>query len=219
MSLVKNPVGPEVFGDGTPKWPRLTTEGASTVGGYCGKYYELCARGNLFIYTSAAAGIVLTTVAATNQFTVWNPAGSGFNFVPLVVKFGWNAGAGNVIAGQIAYYSSANVGSALGLPISVFTAIAPVPACLGGPCRKVSAMRFSTTNTLPAAPVLLRPSKFSLWQGRDASTRAPFVMVENLDGTIVIPPGNTFAIAGDSAIIPNFCISVIGAEIPIPLEA
>jgi len=219
MSLVKKPVGPAIRGDGEQEPPRLSDEGASAVGEYCGKYYELCARGNLFIYTTAAAGIVLTTVAATNQFTVWNPAGSGYNFVPLVVKFGWNAGAGNVIAGQIAYYSSANVGSALGLPISVFTAIAPVPAYLSGPCRRVSAMRFSTTNTLPAAPILLRPSKFSLWQGRDASTLAPFVMVENLDGSIVITPGNTFVIAGSGAIIPNFTISVIGAEIPIPLEA
>jgi hypothetical protein len=218
MSLIKKPVGPEVFGDGAPKWPRLTDGGASAVDEYCGKYYELCARGNLFIYTTAAAGIVLTTVAATNQFTIWNPAGSGKYFVPLVIKFGWNAGAGNVIAGHIAYYSSPNVGNAVGLPISVFTDIAPVSASLGNN-RKVATMRFSVVNTLPAAPILLRPSKFSLLQGRDATADAPFIMIEDLAGSIVITPGNTFAIAGDSAIIPNFVISVIGAELPIPLVA
>jgi hypothetical protein len=174
-------------------------------------------RGELFLYSTAAAGIVLTTVGVANQFTIWNPAGSDKYFVPLIVRFGWNAGAGNVIAGQIAYYSSPYVGSCVGLPISVFTDIVPICSRLGG--GRGTAMRFSVVNTLPAAPVLLRPSKFSGFQGRDATAVAPIVMSEDLDGSIVIAPGNTFVIAANQAMIPNFVISVIGAEVPIPLEA
>ena len=218
MSLWKCPVGPGRYGDGIVEQPRLSDEGASAVGEYCGKYYELCAQGNLFFYATPAAGIALTTVAATNQFTIWNPAGSGKNFVPLVVRIGFVSGAA-VIAGFIGYYRYPNAGANIGLPFSVFTDIAVASAYLSGPTRKVSTMRFSTTNTLPAAPTFQRASNFSLLQSRAANTNAPYSMVEDLKGEIIVPPGTTFTIAGNAAIIPTVAICVIGAEVLIPLEA
>lgn len=218
MSLAKKSPGPKIYRDGTGAMPRLMEDGAGVVNEYCGKYYELCAQGNLFFYQTAAAGIALTTVAATNQFTIWNPAGSGKNFVPLIVKIGFVSGAA-VIAGFIGYYRYPNAGANIGLPFSVFTDIAVASAYLGGPTRKVSAMRFSTTNTLPAAPTFQRTSNFSVLQSRAANTNAPYSMVEDLKGEIIVPPGTTFTIAGNAAIIPTVAICVFGAEVPIPLVA
>lgn len=218
MNLVKKPISPESYGDGTIGQARETTEAAAVSGEYCGKYYELCARGNLFIYETAVAGIALTTVAATNQFTVWNPAGSGKNFIPLVVRIGFVSGAA-IIAGFIGYYRYPYAGANIGLPFSVFTDIAITPAYIGGPTRQVSSMRFSTTNTLPAAPTFQRTSNFSLLQGRQATAWWPFKMIEDLGGAIVVPPGTTFTIAGNAAIIPTVSICVIGAELPLILEA
>ena len=217
MSLVKKPVGPGRYGDGIVEQPRLSDEGAGVVGEYCGKYYELCARGNLFIYTSAIGGIQLTTVAATNSFTIWNPAGSGKNFVPLVGRIGYVSGAA-AIAGFIGYYRYPNAGANIGLPFSVFTDIVPVCACLGND-RKVATMRLSTANTLPAAPTYIRAANFSMLQARAVNVNAPYEMVEDLNGEIIVTPGTTFSLAGNAALLFTAAISVIGAEIPIPLVA
>lgn len=219
MSLAKKSPGPKIYKDGTGAMPRLMEDGAGVVGESCGKYYELCARGDLFIYSTAVQGDVqLTTVAATNSFTIWNPAGSGKNFIPLLVQLGYVSGAA-AIAGFAGYYRYPNAGSAEGLPFSVFDDIPIVSAYLAGPTRKVSSMRLSMANTLPAAPTFIRTANFSMLRARDVNANAPYEMVEDLNGEIITPPGTTFSIAGNAALLFTVAISVIGAEIPIPLEA
>ena len=60
---------------------RGTKEGAQTVGHIHGKYYETASRGNVFVASTLAAGIVVPFIAATmtSKFTLVNPAGSGMN--------------------------------------------------------------------------------------------------------------------------------------------
>lgn len=218
MSQVKKSPGPRRYGDGTVAMPRLTDEGASVVGEGCGKYYELCLQGNLFNYQTAVAGIVLNVAAAAGNFTIWNPAGSGKNFIPLIVRIGVVSGAAG-IAGFIGYFRYPNAGANIGLPFSVFTDIAIASTYLGGPTRKVPITRFSTTNTLPGAPTFIRTANFTMLQARTGNATIPFKMVEDLNGEIVIPPGTTFSIAANAAIALTCAICVTGAELPIPLEA
>jgi hypothetical protein len=54
-------------------------EGAQVVQHLHGKYYETAARGNVFVASTLAAGIVVPFIAATmtSKFTLVNPAASG----------------------------------------------------------------------------------------------------------------------------------------------
>ena len=56
-------------------------EGSQIVQDLHGKYYEHASRGNVFVASTLAAGIVVPFIAATmtSKFTLYNPPGSGVN--------------------------------------------------------------------------------------------------------------------------------------------
>ena len=79
--------------DGTVAPARASRIGAEVVGDGQGRYYEAASRGNVFsagltawTSTVAAGNILLAAAAASTQFAVWNPAGSGKNLS--LLKFG-----------------------------------------------------------------------------------------------------------------------------------
>lgn len=73
-------VGPQKNADGAPKnTQRGGKEGQGIFGHLHGKYYEHASRGNVFVASTLAAGIVVPFIAATvaSKFTLVNPSGSG----------------------------------------------------------------------------------------------------------------------------------------------
>lgn len=74
-------IGTQKNADGARIMSRGNKEGAQTVGHIHGKYYETASRGNVFVASTLAAGIVVPFIAATvtSTFTVVNPAASGVN--------------------------------------------------------------------------------------------------------------------------------------------
>src|SRR4051812_43550360 len=71
-------VGPGRYGDGEQQPFRQDGTGAQMVGETAGKYFEATHRGQAFIYSTAAAGVLLA--APTTTFfgpMLWNPCGSG----------------------------------------------------------------------------------------------------------------------------------------------
>ena len=71
--------GVQNVNDNTPFNGRGFKEGGQVVGHLHGKYYEHASRGNVFVASTLAAGIVVPFVAATlsAKFTLHNPAASG----------------------------------------------------------------------------------------------------------------------------------------------
>lgn len=67
--------------DGVVRQARGSNDGAQIVGHLHGKYFEHASRGNVFVASTLAAGIVVPFIAATvaSKFTLVNPSGSGFN--------------------------------------------------------------------------------------------------------------------------------------------
>lgn len=177
------------------------------------KWFEWAARGYLYHYSSAAAGVTLA-VAGNNLPTIWNPMGSGKLFVPLRVLLGY-VSATNV-AGHLSWAKQANVGSQLGTaaPFSVFTDIAAENAILGG--GKKSAVRFSTTQTWTAAPTYFRPCGLSTAAMAAATAVAPFPMVFDEDGSIIVQPGNAIQLCANAAIAMVAAVSILGLELPLP---
>jgi len=78
--------GQTQLSDGTIAPARATRMGGIVVGDGQGRYYEQAARGNIFSLiltawstTIAAGNIVGAAAAASTQFALWNPSGSGKN--------------------------------------------------------------------------------------------------------------------------------------------
>src|SRR5690242_9132839 len=71
--------GPQKIADGVKSPVRGNKEGALVTSHLHGKYYEAASRGNVFVASTLAAGIVVPFIAATmtSKFTLVNPAASG----------------------------------------------------------------------------------------------------------------------------------------------
>lgn len=206
-------VGPGRYGDGEIKPPRLDTTGATIVGELNGKYYESTRRGLSFIYSTAAAGVLLA--ATTTTFfgpQLHNPCGSGRDLQ--ITKIVVADVSGATVRGHLAYFFLTNAGSqaATGSAILTQTLVTPVNALIGSGI--VSTMRWSpAVGTYTAAPTYLGP------MGPNVIGTAPgqTIMMDDVDGRIVIPPCNAFFIGGNAGITLTAAVTIYGIENPIPL--
>lgn len=81
MSQLRTLVGTQKNADGTNPVVRAGKNGEIIASPLHGKYAEAAARGQVFVASTLAAGIVVPFIAATvaSKFTLVNPAASGFN--------------------------------------------------------------------------------------------------------------------------------------------
>lgn len=190
-------------------------------------YTELAARGRMFVYSTAAAGVALAAVTTTNQFGIWNTS-TNLAFVPAKITIGVVSGAA-AIAGTVGIYT-ANLGFAkgTGCPCSVWTDITTQQATMLGAGQKYAPqMRVASTNTLAAAPTLFRTMVFSQLQGQTANAVAPWTMQAagyptayvDMVSTPILLPGYAMFFAANTALALTVVISVLGAEIPIALQS
>ena len=198
-------VGPNPQADGTPTPLRATRMGALTNADSQGRYYEQVARGSVFSLilaawtTNISAGnIDAAAAAASTQFALWNPSGSGKNLS--LLKFGVNIVSGTLPAGGIHH----SFGTAPTIATSV---VSPIQCNNVGmsPATVAKALTHVTGAALAGggALSLLRLADIQFSAGSYAnliSTKA----VEYIDGDIVIPPGfmwvPTWTAAGTSVL-------------------
>ena len=183
-----------------------------------GKYYTQTSRGNVFIGSTATAGVTLPVVSNTVQtFGLWNPLGSGKNAVLIKSQIGWVSGPG--APGNFVYGFQLNVGSQIGTGAAItgYTTTAPVNGLLGSGLATV--MKFGAVAaafTLTTAPTLLRTMGVSQLTTTAATTTAPWWMAfEDFDGTLIIPPGVIFTIAGNVAPTTVADVALTWAEVPV----
>jgi hypothetical protein len=192
--LIQGQIGTAIGQDGTNTNLRQARTSELIVSQNHGRYYEAASRGNMFNLTMAAAvgGVVAGNVVgaaanAATQFAIWNPVGSGFNMSILKTHIGFISGT--LVGGPI--FHGVFV---LGNPTNAITADAGRIAqnsLIGGRQPVVRYVNTATTGTTLAGgttPLIHRPMNLQFSAGTYAAL-AGSVMMDLVDGDIVIPPG------------------------------
>jgi hypothetical protein len=168
--------------------------------------------GNMFIGSTAAAGVAVPAYNATGQvFGLWNPAGSGFTAIPVFLTAGV-ATVGTPAVADISLSILTNCGAqiATGAPVTAFTAATPVNARLGA--GKVSQMRFTASAATMSAPAHL----MSLGVSQESATPGTglFNIFFPFNGSLAVDPGTYIGIGGSAAIGQTAAVTLVWYEIP-----
>jgi hypothetical protein len=179
-----------------------------------GKYYQSTLAGNGYLYSAAAAGVAVATLG-NNLPTLWNPAGSGRNIEITKVTLGWQSttfAVGHFVYGLLTQ-AGANVATAG--PILTFTNITPTNLLAGAGGQPVG--RFATTCTFTTAPTFLATLGISQAALTAATAAWGGIMMDDVDGRIVLAPGSALQVAGSTAMNSAVvCVSIYGVETAIP---
>ena len=200
-------VGPHARGDGTIGPVRLGAHGDQVVNAW-GKFFEAAQRGFLFHGSLAVAGVAPGTALSTApMMCLWNPPSSG---VDLAIQQTW-----------VSYVSGTlGAGSMVHAYVLDQPALPTTGTQLEGICARLSGARpkgrIMTGSTVGATTLILRPS---LHLGAALATTAtfPFAAYDEVEGSIVIPPGSAWAYQGVAAAgsTPLILAGVLWAEVPI----
>lgn len=174
-----------------------------------GKYYEAASRGKLFNAVIGAAGVAPGTALSTAPaMIIHNPVNSGILVSIKRVSVGYLSGT--IGAGMLVHSQNA---SQLTAP-SGGTALVPVCSLLNGSGGTAKAY---TGSTISATSTLIRPS-LSLGAFLASEASMPGLMMDEVDGSIVIPAGVAYCYQGITAAgtTPLFVIGVMYEEISVP---
>ena len=174
-----------------------------------GKYYPETAAGNVFIGSTAAAGVsppISTGTAVT--FGLWNTSTTK-NAVLLSLGIGFTSGT--IAVGEFGI-ANQYCGYALGTaaPLSVFTEGTPKNALTGE--GKGSSMKFT-----PSAGTLTAGGTALLWLGKSilVATTVGGVQETNhdFDGQVIVTPGQLVFVCGSVAQTGKYTMSLVWAEV------
>ena len=167
-----------------------------------------------FIYSTAAAGVTLAGLGTTTAPFLWNPANSNTLLVLTKVVLGYVSGTN--VAGHVVYGYQNNMGSApgTGAPVVSLTQVAGVNTKIGSSVASV--MRFApATVTLTAACTYLCPMVVSTAAMIATTVAAPFRMIDDIDGRIIVMPGSAFTVAANASIAVVASVAIYGFEVPV----
>ena len=179
-----------------------------------GQYYTDSVLGNVYIGTTAVAGVKPPAYNATaHTFVVWNPLGSGKSLVPIRLSVGFvdtTGAAGNVV---LSYQSGVGSQAATGSPITAATFGTPLNARLASGVNSV--MKFCpATCTFAAATSLLMTTGISqLVTTATDATNGQWTSQYDFQGQLIVPPGTAICVAGNIALLSNFNITMVWEEV------
>ena len=182
---------------------------AKKVAQACGRFQDAVLRGRCFLGMTAVTGVAPgTSVSTTAAHALYNPAGSGVYLSILRATLGYVSGT--LGAGVMSWNANVNAAAAA----TTGTAITAVNCLLGGGYG--ASGKPLTTATLPAAPTVLRPF-VSLTASLASTAVAPWQVIEDVDGEIVVAPGCTISLHSTAAAgtSPLVVIGLLWEEIPI----
>ena len=175
-----------------------------------GKYYADVKAGNVFIGSTAAAGTAFPISTGTAvTFGLWNTS-SNKNAVLMRLTAGYTSGTialGTIgLANQYVGFSTATAA-----PLSAFTDGTPKNALVGS--GNASSMRFT-----PSAATLSAGGTALWWGGKSIESATAglgiFDASWDLDGSIIVPPGNLVFVCGSVAQTGLFSMSLMWSEVP-----
>ena len=185
-----------------------------------GRNYSTAVRGKVFHGISVPAGNSFPLYTATAfVFGVWNPLGSGVNLELIRFTAAYVSGTG--VAGPFGYNFKPDAGSqaATGSPVAAFNhvALGIKNGILGGGETSKAQFTNAATNTVVAALTTnFIPNNMShvVITAADA-TITPFMLEDNIDGSIIVPPGCLFWPAALLASVSLYEMKLTWAEYPV----
>lgn len=206
-------VGPAYQADGNATQDvRQDAHGALIVLQAGGKYKEAVKRGNVYSATSAAAGVALTNaLGTTSEFTLYNPVGSGKNFILHKITYSLRAGTSGA---RVVHLTAGPTTDAVP---SGGTAITPKNRLLGAANASVATAGEGMTCTTQAAKMvdILCTTNEAVF----ATTALNDELIEkDLDGSLIVGPGTAIHVQGTGDAgsgTPKVCISCQWEEEPI----
>ena len=180
-----------------------------------GKYYPEAALGNVFIGSTAAAGVALPISTGTAvTCALWNVT-SNKNAVLLKATIGYTSGTIALgtfgIANQYCGFALATAA-----PLSVFT-----DGVLGTTIRnaKLGAGNGTSMRFTPSAATLTAGGTAAYWFGKSIESATAglgiFSCTEDFDGGLIVPPGQMVFLCGSVAQTGIFTCSLMWAEVEI----
>lgn len=175
-----------------------------------GQFQEAAINGKIYIASGVVAGIAPGTVFSTTPpMALWNPPNSGILTVLLQVYLAYvsgTLGAGFMAHGFTPGQNTIPTGG------TELTTRAGLLSDSRGETRAFAG------STLVAAPTIIRPS-ISMGPALATTAAFPFIVPDNVEGAIVIPPGAVWAYQGatlGAGTTPLVCIGAIYKEVQIP---
>lgn len=172
--------------------------GDALVSSVHGTHYNMNREGNLFYASNAGAGAAFTIFsnAAYVGLALWNPQGSGKNLNLVRVNVGLTAQASTAASGWgYAWLIEAGASLATAAPLSAITQITATRGdCKCGPAGRGNSVAIAASAaTLTTAMTWGRAATFSTSTGA-ITTVMSNVLTEEMDGTLIVPPGTFFAL-------------------------
>ena len=225
--LLQGQVGPitAASGVGTTPYTRMGALNDMIVSELHGRYYEITKSGQMFTLAGAATPTALAATHATGTLGatatpivgLWNPLTSNVNIEVIMAfvsqsgydqnnavspgGFTWCASTGN---GSISTGAAGYNAKTLTTGGSLTKAYVNGTGALTGLTNNLVLVRGSAVN----APVGVQPAAFSVGPA--------CITVEDLAGSIIIPPGGVLALLGNiSTTTVNFNSSIVWCESPV----
>jgi hypothetical protein len=174
------------------------------------KYYPDVKAGNVFIGSTAAAGVAFPAAGGTAMtFGLWNTSSSK-DAVLLGLTASYVSGTITVAGFGFTMIPNAGLAIATGGPISAFTTGTPTNALLNG--GGASSMQFT-----PSAATIVAGTRFAfLGSGHEIATAGPGInnTVIDLDGKLILTPGTAAFVTTTIAQTGVFAMSLTWAEVP-----
>ena len=215
-----NPPSTSSATDGTTNPVLLGQQGDMLVSELHGKYYNQTKRGNVFFASTAATGVTIS-IFSNGSYTglaLWNPQGSGKNLS--MIRTIWSQTTVATATAGLGYAWLVNAGSSIGTgqPLSAFsnTGVIRGSAVCGTPGQGNSVVvNAPISATLTTAMTWGRSSPVTALIGAN-STVAGLTLFDDLDGTMIIPPGTfwamtTTAASGSTA----WALTAVWEEVPL----
>ncbi len=210
--LAEGVSGPVQAPKGSPQKLTFGDDGGLRTAGVHGDFYDAVSRGNVFTATTAVAGVAPGTSITTSAQArlIFNPPGSGVNLSILETSVGYVSGT--IGAGHIAYaiYDTRAPGTNL-KPGG--TANVPINSLLNVSNSRALVFDAATTT---AAGIYLKPA-FSIGAIDGTGVVQPMVMIDKVNGLIVVPPGVALIVTGIMAAgtSPKITVGTVWEEVPI----
>jgi hypothetical protein len=182
---------PQIVSDGTVATGRVDRMASPCVVDARGHWAEAASRNQIFTLalqattgTVVAGNVIGAAAGAVTQFALWNPLGSGKNLE--LLRFGMGVISGTPTTGPLYH------GVLQGTP-TLTTSTGNAYSNLIGPSAPSVARWMASAGgsalTGGPAPTTFSVADFTASAAAFSST-VPVRCIENLDGSIVIPPGN-----------------------------
>ena len=204
-------VGSQVAPDGRITNARGGSFGQGIMDNLLPRYAEKLMRGEIFVYHVASQALLLAATTGGHP-TIFNPLGSGVNWIPLRLEISFISGT-TTISGLV-WRKTVNAGAqaATAAPILTATLVTPDGGMLGiNGSPKV--LWSPTTNTFTAAPAAFMSAGINLGA---AAPSAGAIISSVYNGEWGVAPGNAVSLCATvTTTTALFQITVVGMEVPI----